>query len=67
MDNAAAIGEQGTVYLTIRAKGTGKVQVAMHGRPREFEAVAKDGAEIKTGERIRVLEVNDSVLVVEKM
>ena len=67
LDNAGAIGEQGTVYLTIRAQGTGKVQVTMHGRPREFEATAKDGAEIKTGERIRVLEVNNSVLVVEKM
>ena len=66
VDNAGAIGEQGTVYLTIRAQGTGKVHVAMRGRPREFEATAKDGAEIKTGERIRVLEVNNSVLVVEK-
>jgi membrane-bound ClpP family serine protease len=67
LDNAGAVGEQGTVYLTIRAQGTGKVLVAMHGRPREFEAVAKDGAEIKTGERIRVLQVNNSVLVVEKV
>lgn len=67
MDNAAAVGEQGTVYLTIRAQGTGKVQVTMHGRPREFEATAKDGAEIKTGERIKVLEVNGSVLVVERV
>jgi membrane protein implicated in regulation of membrane protease activity len=67
MANEGAIGEQGTVYLTIRAKGTGKVQVTMHGRPREFEATAKDGAEIKTGERIRVLEVNSSMLVVEKV
>ena len=66
MDNACAVGEQGTVYLTIRAEGTGKVQVTLQGRPREFEAVAKDGAEIKTGERIRGLEVNGSVLVVEK-
>jgi membrane protein implicated in regulation of membrane protease activity len=66
LDNSAALGEQGTVYLTIRANGTGKVLVTMHGRPREFEATAKDGVEIKTGERIRVLEVNNSVLVVEK-
>jgi membrane protein implicated in regulation of membrane protease activity len=66
LDNSAAVGEHGTVYLTIRAGGAGKVNVTMHGRPREFEAVAKDGAEIKTGERIRVLEVNNSVLVVEK-
>jgi membrane protein implicated in regulation of membrane protease activity len=67
IDNAGAIGEQGTVYLTIRAKGTGKVQVTMKGRIREFEAVAKNGEEIKTGERIMVAEVNGSVAVVEKM
>jgi len=67
MDNAGAIGEQGTVYLTIRAKGTGKVQVTMNGRPREFEAVANNGEEIKTGERIRVKEVNASVVVVERL
>ncbi len=67
LDNAGAIGEQGTVYLTIRAHGTGKVLVTMNGRPREFEATAKDGAELKTGERIRVLEVNGSVLVVERV
>jgi len=67
MDNAGAIGEQGIVYLTIRAQGTGKVQVTMQGRLREFEAVSKDGAEIKTGERIRVREVNNNVLVVERM
>jgi hypothetical protein len=39
----------------------------MQGRPREFEATAKDGAEIRTGERIRVWEVNNSVLLVEKV
>ena len=66
LDNTSAIGEQGTVYLTIRAQGTGKVHVAMHGRPREFEAVSKDGTEIRTGERIWVLGVNNSVLVVER-
>ena len=67
LDNAGAVGEQGSVYLTIRAKGGGKVQITMKGRPREFEAVSKDGSEIKTGERVRVLEVNSSVLVVEKI
>ena len=67
LDNAAAIGEQGSVYLTIRAGGRGKVQVSLKGRLREFEAVAKDGSEIKTGERITVTDVNGSVLVVEKV
>lgn len=67
MDNASALGEQGVVYLTIRAKGGGKVQVTMNGRPREFEAVSNDGEEIKTGQRVRVVEVNSNVLVVEKI
>jgi len=67
IDNISAIGEQGSVYLTIRAGGTGKVQVPLKGRLREFEAVAKTGEEIKTGERIRVVDVNGSVLVVEKV
>lgn len=66
VDNTGAIGELGTVYLTIREGGTGKVHVAIRGRPREFEAVSRDGGEIRTGERIKVLSVNNSVLVVER-
>jgi membrane-bound ClpP family serine protease len=67
LDNAAAIGEQGSVYLTIRAGGRGKVHVSLKGRMREFEAVSKNGEEIRTGERVTVLEENNSVLVVEKL
>jgi membrane protein implicated in regulation of membrane protease activity len=67
LENTAAIGEQGSVYLTIRAGGRGKVQVSMKGRLREFEAVAGNGEEIRTGERITVTDVNGSVLVVEKL
>ncbi len=67
IDNADAIGEHGTVSLTIHAKGTGKVLVTMKDRPREFEAVAKNGEEIKTGERVKVLEVNGSMVIVGKI
>jgi membrane protein implicated in regulation of membrane protease activity len=67
LDNAEAVGEQGSVYLTIRAKGAGKVQITMKNRLREFDAVSKTGDEIKTGERIRVVAVNASTLVVEKI
>ncbi len=66
VDNASAVGERGTVYLTIRPKGRGKVQVPIKGSLREFEAVAKSGEEIKTGEQIKVVDVSGSVLVVEK-
>jgi membrane protein implicated in regulation of membrane protease activity len=67
VDNANAVGEEGTVYLTIRSAGGGKVQVPVKGRLREFEAVAQSGEELKTGERIKVVGVNGSVLVVEKL
>lgn len=67
IDNNAAVGEQGTVYLTIHGKGAGKVQVAVKGRLREFDAVSKSGDEIKTGERIKVAAVNGSTVVVEKV
>lgn len=67
LDNDEAKGEKGVVYLTVRARGTGKVQISMKGRIREFEAVARDGGEIKTGEQVRVIEVNNNLLVVEKI
>ncbi|OGW41818.1 MAG: hypothetical protein A2010_06480 [Nitrospirae bacterium GWD2_57_9] len=67
MDNAAAVGAQGTVYLTIRSGGTGKVQITMKGRLREFDAVSGKGDELRTGERIRVAAVNGSTVVVEKI
>ncbi len=68
LDLKQAIGEEGTVYLNIPADGTGKVQVAVDDRLREFEAYAKDKIEIKTGERVKVVWIDsDDVLVVEKI
>lgn len=66
IDNSRAIGGVGSVYLTIPAAGTGKVQVTFAGRQREFDAVAADHEEIRTGTRIRVLSATGSTLVVEK-
>ena len=66
VDNDRAIGEVGTVYLTIPAEGPGKVQVNIAGRLREFEAVSASAEELRTGTPIRVLAVNGSTLIVEK-
>lgn len=66
IDNTRAIGGVGNVYLTIPAAGTGKVQVTFAGRQREFDAVAADHQEIRTGTPIRVLAATGSTLVVEK-
>ena len=63
-----AVGQEGTVYVTIKAGATGQAQVAVQGRRKIFEAVSKDKGEIKTGERVRVAEVSSgNVLVVERV
>jgi len=64
----SAVGSEGTVYLTIPAGGTGKVQVTVQERMRIYDSVARDGAEIKTGDRVRVVGVAaGSDLVVERI
>ena len=62
----AAAGCEGTVYLTIPAarSAAGKVQININGSVREYAAMT-DGEELKTGSRIRVVEVigSDTLLV----
>ena len=64
----SAVGSEGTVYLTIPAQETGKVQVTVQGRLRTYGAVADDKEAIATGERVKVTRVvSGNVLVVEKL
>ncbi|MEW5734087.1 MAG: hypothetical protein AB1921_04485 [Thermodesulfobacteriota bacterium] len=49
-----AVGCRGEVYLNIPAKGVGIVLVKVSGRLREFEAMEKDGKELKTGTPVTV-------------
>jgi len=63
-----AIGQEGTVYLTIPANGSGQVQVAVQGALRIFEARSVKKVELRTGERIRVVEVAaGNILLVEQV
>lgn len=63
---ANAVGATGTVYLTIPAKGSGQVQVAVQGSLKIFDAIAKRKKKIATGEKVRVVEVMDGkTLIVE--
>ncbi len=63
-----AIGQTGTVYLTIPARGSGQVQVPVQGVLRLFDAVAKDQKIIKTGSKVRVLDImEEKTLVVEQL
>lgn len=63
-----ALGEHGTVYLTIPPSGSGegKITVTVQGRFMELAAV-QDGSEpIKTGSSVRVTDLVGDTLVVEK-
>ena len=62
-----AIGQEGTVYLTIHPGESGKVQVSVQDRLSVLEAVAESNEEIKTGEPIRVVRITAGKLVVEKL
>lgn len=63
-----AVGQEGTVYLTIPEGGTGQVQVSVQGGLKIFNAVANTNARIPTGSRIRVVKIiSSNILMVEKI
>lgn len=62
-----ALGAGGSVYVRVPANGSGQVQVEVDGRLTVFDAISSDKEEIKTGEQITVVWVQDNgVLIVEK-
>lgn len=63
-----AVGNEGTVYLSIPAEGTGKIQVIIQDRLMIFDAKSGKKEEIKTGENVRVSHVTkDGICIVEKL
>jgi len=52
-----ALGEEGTVYLTIPAEGIGKIQITISGRLMVMDAVSLEKKVLKTGERVSVSEI----------
>lgn len=68
VDNTAAIGQEGKVYLSIPADGVGKIHLSVQSRFREYEAVSHSEVPIETGERVRVVAVKDGrIMVVEQI
>jgi membrane protein implicated in regulation of membrane protease activity len=62
-----AVGQNATVYLTIKAESPGKVQVVVQGRLKTLDAVSNDKTEIKTDAKVKVVGVQaNDVLVVER-
>jgi hypothetical protein len=63
-----AIGQQGTVYLTIPKEGSGQVRVVVQGSQRVMDAVSQDKNMIPTHEKIKVVGVVDNqTLIVTKL
>lgn len=64
-----AVGQEGTVYVPIPARGqsAGKVQVAVQRRLAEFEAVTQGERPLATGTKVRVVGVHGNVLQVEPL
>jgi hypothetical protein len=64
MQVSNAIGQQGTVYLTIPEQGTGVVTVTVQGALRQFDAVSQTGEKIPTGAIVQVTGISAGKLVV---
>jgi hypothetical protein len=62
-----AIGEVGSVYLTVpsRGGGQGKVQFELQGRLVEYPAVTNSLEPLATGSKVRVVGISGSVVQVE--
>ncbi len=62
-----AVGEKGTVYLTIPAKGSGQIQITIQGSLKILDAISKEKVRLATGTKIQVVDVADEkTLVVTK-
>ena len=63
----SALFNTGTVYLTIPVNGKGEIEVEVNGRLRVCDAISANNQELKTGEKIKVVNVDkDGVMTVEK-
>ena len=54
-----AVGQEGTVYLTIPENDVGKVQIAFQGRLNVVDARSANGKTLATGARVRVARIVD--------
>ncbi len=66
IDMRQAAGQSALVYLTIPHRGTGQIQISIQGRSRIVDAMSKEDEPIKTGERVEVVEVVNSGLMLVK-
>jgi membrane protein implicated in regulation of membrane protease activity len=64
----SAVGQEGSIYLTVPESGEGKVQLTLQGRFQVVPAIAEGGERIETGTRVLVVRVSDDrTLVVTQL
>ena len=68
VDIKNAIGESGTVYIPIPAKGggEGKINLYLQGRYVEVNCITAEAEMIPTGTSVRVIDARNGVLIVER-
>ncbi len=66
---SALKGKVGEVYLKIPAHNAakGKVLISLKGAHHELYAITRSGEDISSGEFVKVIEIEDEILVVEKI
>jgi membrane protein implicated in regulation of membrane protease activity len=63
-----AVGQEGSVYLTIPAQDIGKVQLSVNGRLSVMDARAANGQPLATGAQVKVVRIlNGNILEVESV
>jgi membrane protein implicated in regulation of membrane protease activity len=70
IDLRNAVGQSGTVYLPIPARGhgTGQIQVVVQGRLRELPAVTDEDQPLPSGTHVRVVNImGESTMLVRKV
>jgi membrane protein implicated in regulation of membrane protease activity len=67
LDLAHAVGQEGTVYLTVKPASGGQVQISLQGRLGVYEAQTIGDREIATGRAVRVVAVRANQLVIEAL
>lgn len=59
-----AVGQTGTVYLTIPSKGTGVVTITVQGASRTLDAASDDGRSIPTGSVVKVVGITAGKILI---
>lgn len=67
LDLANALLEEGIVYMRIAPGGVGKIQIPVQNRLCTLEAQSQEDTTIETGERVKVVEVDNNLLKVKRI